>query len=218
MNFDFLADIFFPPACAHCDAAVSKGTLCDKCRATIVPSRSFVRVACDNPRFSYLLGSAASYGCPALKSLVHALKFRGIRSAALPLAELLIECAVRMPLDLRDFIVIPVPLSKRRRRGRGFNQSEKIAVPFAAHFRLPVAAGLLVRARHTSPQSDAASVAERMKNIRDCFAVRDPSSLAGRKVLLVDDVITSGATFFEAARTLHAAGARSIVALAVARA
>lgn len=228
MIFKFFADIFFPPRCLACGKGVREGALCAPCRASITIYRTLFCGKCArrlfgdkancHPDFPYLLGATGKYGNKALTSLIHSLKFRGGISAADPLADLLVEYASSLGTLLNDCLVIPIPLSKERRRTRGFNQSELIAKSFAERFGLTCETACLARIRHAKPQSETKSVAERKENIRGVFAVTRRSAIAGKNIILVDDVTTSGATFLEAARELKSAGAERIIALAVARA
>ncbi len=112
-------------------------------------------------------------------------------------------------------LVVPVPLHWRRRLTRGYNQAAAIARPLGRALELPVAP-LLRRRRATPPQSRLHKK-ERRKNLRRAFAVYRPGRCRGRRVLLVDDVVTTGATLEAAARCLRRAGARSVTALTAAR-
>ena len=241
MIFDFLTSIFFPHTCAACRAFVRTGALCDRCRATIALSRTLFCGQCDaalaphpgpagcgastdaipksacHPMHPFLLGAAGNYETPALRALVHRLKFRGIAGAAEPLATLLITYAKPFMECFRGAAVIPIPLSAARLRSRGFNQSALIAERFAAPFGLMVTGTCLVRTRHAKPQSETKTLAEREANIRGCFAVRGAERIRGATIILIDDVTTSGATFLEAARALKQAGAGSILAVAAAK-
>lgn len=214
MIFGFLAELFFPRACVRCMAPLRAGMLCEPCRAGI----AIARVLTPSRDPLYRQGAAARYDNPAVKALVHTLKFRGLRPSGDVLASLLTEYAAGLPIDLGLFAVIPIPLSKQRFRARGFNQSELIARPFAARFGLALDAAALARVRHTKPQSETKSAAERKENVRGCFAVRRPEAIRGRRIVLIDDVTTSGATFREAALALKAAGALEVLALAAAEA
>lgn len=228
MIFGFFADIFFPPCCLACGQGVPKGTLCAPCRASITISRTLFCGQCArrlfggkencHPDFPYLLGSPGKYRDKALASLIHSLKFRGVRAAADSIADLLIEYAGSLGIPFHGFTVVPIPLSRERRRARGFNQSELIAKPFAERFGLPCEAACLTRVRHAKPQSETKSIAERKENIRGAFAAAHTGAVAGKNIILIDDVTTSGATFLEAARALKSKGAARIIALAAARA
>jgi ComF family protein len=116
-------------------------------------------------------------------------------------------------------MVIPVPLHASRRRERGYNQAELLARAFAASQGLPVRTDLLVRARPTEAQTHL-SRAERLLNVAGACALSDPTaakSVAGRRILLVDDMTTTGSTFDAAAEPLRDAGAASVWGLAFAR-
>lgn len=227
----FLLDIFFPPECVACGGRLAHGTLCTACRIGIAPHRSAFCGACGatlpglqnicHPRVPYLLGAAGEYGDPPLRALIHALKFEKVRSAAEPLADILAHYCACLPLDLQGAVVVPVPISPQRMRERGFNQSALIARRFAQFFGLPCDEKTLARIRHRGPQSEIADRAARKRNIEGCYAVirKDGSTAAvPRKVLLIDDVTTSGATFTEASHALRQSGAKKIFALAAAKA
>ncbi len=171
-----------------------------------------------HPRTPYVQGAAGSYRDAALKSLVHALKFRLVRNAAQPLAELIVRFVARATIDLSDFVVMPIPLSCRRERRRGFNQSELIAGHVAKQFGLALDVKTLTRIRHVKPQSEMEDHADRKENIRGRFAIKNPEAVRDKKILLIDDGATSGATLFEASRALKGAGAGKIIALTAAKA
>jgi len=127
------------------------------------------------------------------------------------LADLLLEA---VPLGGFD-LVVPVPLHPRRLRSRGYNQSELLSRRFAKIRRLEHSASILERTRETPPQT-ALGRAERAKNVRKAFLAS--TEVGGRKVLLIDDVCTTGATIQECARALLKAGAAEVHAAVVARA
>ena len=168
--------------------------------------------------FPYILGAATEYDSPVIKSLIHALKFRFIKNAAAPLADYLALYIEEIKIPLNEYSLIPLPLSKKRLRERGFNQSDLIASSLAARFDLPIEKNALLRVKHSKPQSETKGVDARRENVKTSFAVRDPRLIAGKNILLIDDVTTSGATFFAAATALKSAGAKKIIALAAARA
>jgi ComF family protein len=230
MNFNFIGDIFFPPACVSCGDSIARGVLCATCRQGIVRFDTLFCGTCaarlpdqkkichkDTP---FLLGAAASYDDDTLRAIIHALKFQGIAAAAEPLAEILAAYVARLGLDLIGgaWTVTPVPLSPQRARARGFNQSALIAQLFARALGAPFDEHLLARIAHRKPQSDTEDIFERRENIKGCFALATDADVQNKNIILVDDVTTSGTTFTEAARVLKAGGAKKILALAVAKA
>jgi ComF family protein len=154
-----------------------------------------------------------------MREAIHALKFGGRPVLATPLGRLLAEAGARAlpapPADWADGLV-PVPLHPARLAERGFNQAELLAAPCAARWRVPVLSRALVRRRPTLPQTDLDPAARRA-NVRDAFRVPRPAAVEGRRVLLVDDVLTTGATVGAAARALRAAGAAAVGVLTLAR-
>jgi ComF family protein len=142
------------------------------------------------------------------------LKYHRQRRLAEPLGDLLAgACADLVPqIDL----IVPVPLHSSRQRQRGFNQAELLARQCALRLGLPARADVLTRIRATPPQVGL-GVAARAANVAGAFAVRTPAPVAGRRLLLVDDVCTSGATLGAGAEPLRAAGALVVWGLAVAR-
>jgi ComF family protein len=230
MDWNWLFDIVFPTSCVSCKTPLEEGMMackrclekielcrtlfCPSCRARLPTPES----SCHEPRW-YRLGAAASYDDPTVASLIHALKFDFVRCAARPLGQLLVSYVQTLRLPLGHSVIIPVPLSKRRIRERGFNQSQLLSEMLAKELGLPHAPQALHRVKNTPPQSNVAHFKERFENVRSCFEIGPASKIIrGCDVLLVDDVTTSGATFRETAGILKKAGARSVTALAVARA
>lgn len=151
-----------------------------------------------------------------MREALHAFKFRGRRALATPLADLLVEVMEgRLPGGLPDLLV-PVPLHPRRKRERGFNQALLLARRVGRGWRVPVRDDVLVRAVATPSQTELDAMARRV-NVRDAFRLRRPDLIAGRHVLLVDDILTTGATLSECARCLREGGARVVGVLTVAR-
>jgi ComF family protein len=149
--------------------------------------------------------------------LLHELKYRGRRRLATRLAEaLLAEPAARAVIEGASALV-PVPLHPRRRRDRGFNQAELIAAAIARRTGIALFASALVRRKDTAPQTGL-SAAARRGNVRGAFAVRRRAQVAERRIVLVDDVLTTGATAQACAQALREAGAVEVRLLSVARA
>ena len=159
---------------------------------------------------------AYSYGFydGPLRHLIQLFKFEGVPSLAHPLGRYLVRA---VPRDRTFDVVVPMPLHWFRRWRRGFNQSELLAREVARRLGLPLSTRALGRQRHAAPQSGLSSAARR-RNVAGLFAVSDRKSIEGRRVLLVDDVLTTGATAQAAAHALKRAGAAQVVVLTLARA
>lgn len=174
------------------------GALCSTCIA-------------NPPAFDWARAAARYAG--TVRDALHAFKFEGRRALAGPLADLLLEqWAWRLPGAVDA--LVPVPLAGDRERERGFNQAALLAARMAPALRAPVRARWLTRARATSPQTELTAVARRA-NVRDAF--RAHPAVAGRRVVVIDDILTTGATVAECARALRARGARAVGVLTVAR-
>lgn len=228
MFLDSLFNLIFPPLCLNCREIIeNNAAICDGCLLKIALNQTLFCGKCgarlpDNKKvchkdFSYLLGTAASYGDEILKNLIHGLKFQFVKSAARPLGQLLVQYTEKLGLPIGNFSVLPIPLSNRRLKERGFNQSELIANVFADHFQLPLETNCLARVKNTVPQSETRNLIERRENVKGCFSLVNDALIWNKNIILIDDVTTSGATLFEAATVLKNAGARKIIALAVAR-
>lgn len=167
---------------------------------------------------------AAAYGSYSggLRDLVHLLKYQQVRPAARVLGRMLAETVAHLETDVPDgtVVVVPVPLHTRKRAARGFNQAELIAAAavkqLARPHRFHLGAKVLVRQRETVSQIGLTRH-QRRENMRGAFAVRDARDVAGRDVLLVDDVFTTGTTASECARVLRRAGAARVWVATVAR-
>jgi ComF family protein len=224
MNFNFFIDALFPKKCVKCGTHIKDGVICEKCFAEININYSFFCGKCKarlnipqkicHKDFPYILGAASSYNDEAIKTLIHYLKFKGIKEAAKPIAKIIIKYISNMNIDLKNYIVIPIPLSKNRNKERGFNQSEIIAQIFCENFKLQLECNSLFRNKNTPPQSSIKDGKKRKTNVKGCFSVINIENIKNKNIILIDDVTTSGATFYEATLALKSAGAKKIIALA----
>jgi ComF family protein len=149
-----------------------------------------------------------------MREAIHRLKYSNSRDLAAPLGEMMVSYwqDVHLPAD----VIIPVPLHSRRLRDRGYNQSALLARELGKGVGLPVLENALVRVRETSPQVDL-NAEERKENVRGAFHCPD-DQLAGKRVLLVDDVYTTGATLEACNLALKQQSVRTVWALTLARA
>ncbi len=228
---------FLPADCAACGVPLTTDPVplfCATCWDTIAPLRLARCSQCDRPLPSPVaLTYSPAHRChhcavrppayekawtlypylPPLQEAICLFKYRGKVSLAKPLGRLLLK---ELPASLHADVVIPVPLHPTRLREREFNQSLLLADQVATHLQLPVSFTNLVRTVPSDPQSTL-SRKERMKNLRRAFAVRRPSLIAKKRVLLIDDVFTTGTTVNECAKVLRTAGAEAVFVLTLAR-
>jgi ComF family protein len=163
------------------------------------------------PPFDYARAAGAYTG--VLRDALHAFKFDGKGALARPLATLMLEqCGALLGPDVDA--LVPVPLAPPRERQRGFNQAALLGGHLSAASGVPLESRWLSRGRSTRPQTEL-TASERRANVARAFAASP--RVAGAHVVLVDDIVTTGATVGECARTLRVAGARAVGVLAVAR-
>ncbi len=195
------------PLCAVCGIPVgADGAWCGRCSAA-PPHFGRARAIA-----AYRDGVAEDAG--VIGSIIRRHKYGLDQSLSRALAECL---GTGLPLGDSDYdLIIPVPLHRSRLRWRGFNQAAMLGATVARRLARPLDLTNLTRLRATPPQT-ARDRRERRQNIHNAFAVRRPARVANRSVLLVDDVMTTGATADECARTLLRAGARRVDVLTLAR-
>ena len=227
--------LLYPPSCTICGKTVRAGEyLCDDCEAKVVrivppfcqkcsePFEGSINTAlsCANcaHRTIYFAAAVAAYrGRGIVRDIIHEFKYN--RQIHL---RHLIARGLRAALDderLRERrfdVLMPVPLHPARQRERGFNQADMLAELLSAQTSIPCKA-LLQRIRYTTTQTSL-DRAERMENLRNAFRLRKNADVRGLRVLLVDDVLTTGSTLSECSRVLKRAGAASIYAATAARA
>lgn len=212
----YLLELFFPRQCAGC--GTFDKDLCASCIAKLEPSLySCIFCGLENndgstcPRckkdFS-LDGfcSVVSYHDPLAQKIIAAFKYRNHRDLAAPIASLMRKKGAPIGDTL-----LALPLARARQRERGYNQAELLARELASITSLPILdQSPLLKIRATPQQAKAKSREERFAQIKDAFVLTDASAIAGKHIILVDDVATSGATLNEAARVLKNGGAASV--------
>jgi ComF family protein len=160
-----------------------------------------------------------------MRDLIHALKYERIRPVATKLGEVLARAIARLAPDApAEMLVVPIPLHRSKYADRGFNQARLLASEAIAFlrknntaWRLTLAPSALMRLRVTESQAGL-TPRQRRLNVRGAFGISNPGAVVGKHVLLVDDILTTGATARAAARALLDAGAKSVWVATVARA
>lgn len=229
---NLILDILFPAICLNCQKTLEdknrlicqpclslikfNNTLfCPVCRARLAENKKICHY--DSP---YLLAAAGNYDDPVLQNLIHCFKYKYFKNLAPILAEVLIKYLDNLSLSMvksQKSVVVPIPLHSRRERQRGFNQAKLIAEIVAQYFALPLIDGLK-RIKNNKPQVGLKDNEAKIKNINDCFKIKNPELIQGKNIILIDDVFTSGATMNEAVKILKQNGAKRIIALVSAKA
>lgn len=217
----FILDLLFPKFCFLCKREGSY--LCRDCLATFEISGFHQK-----HKTQYLsdLYYPSNYQNHFIKKLIQNFKYEPfIKELAQPLSSLIIEHFQLMENqpNFKDFILVPIPLDKKRLKWRGFNQAEEIAKELSKFFKIPLFNNILIKIKGTLPQVDL-SEKERRENVKNNFLVKNKNLIQNKKILLIDDVYTTGSTMEECARVLKqptedgCPGAKEIIGIVVARA
>jgi ComF family protein len=230
-------DILFPPLCHACRAFIPEARELHLCPACLAESTPIVTPQCTICGLPYRTEEGSDHlcgGCTSnpppfaaaraavlfdgpVRELVHRFKYGNKVQHALPLALLTAYRTGGFAKAFGGDLIIPVPLHLKRLRQRGFNQAILLGDLLAKRWRLPMTRENLLRTRWTEPQVNL-SAAERRDNVRGAFALRDAKGVRSRRIILVDDVYTTGHTVAECARALIQGGAREVLVITVARA
>ena len=228
---EFIWDILFPPICLSCQTSLKSGeksdSLCASCLSKIILHTTLFCGKCrarlpDNKKIChkdspYLLGAATNYEEP-IKSLIHGFKYKSWSRLQKPIKKLVIKYLQNLNLEFKNYIVIPVPLYKKREQERGFNQAKLIAEIFSDSLKLPLEQNILIRTKETESQAEIKDWDQRKENLNDAFSLESAGKIKDKNIILIDDVYTSGATVNEAIKILKTNGAKKILAFVIAKA
>jgi ComF family protein len=243
---DALVSVFFPAGCLICEellTSASRVPICEACLASFVPvpkpacdvcgrplpafanepasvqneGRALLCQACRDKTYAFERARSFAVYEGALVQAILLLKYEQIDPPGAWFAKRLAEVVKEQGRALAADVVVPVPLHRQRERERGYNQAALLSKPLAKRLGLPHKAVLLMRTR-ARPEKQILTLEERWESVRGAFATRRGSQVDNLRVLLLDDVLTTGATLDACARALLEAGAKSVVGLTVARA
>lgn len=209
--FEFLSKLFFPPKCVFCRRILEEYGVCDKCKASLPYRRP--AVSTDKVMFVDEIYSCFKYEGDVKNAIVR-YKFGGMECYSDDFAVYLTDC-VKENLEGKYDIISWVPLSKKRLRSRGYDQARLLAEGVCKRLgTVPVRT--LNKCRNAAPQSRQNDPSERMANILGAYEVCC-DDIEGKRIIIIDDVMTTGSTTSECARVLKTAGAASVIVLTLAK-
>ncbi len=194
----------FPPFCQKCNRHLQGpyvAALCHNCRTY-------------KPHFDFAWG--ACLYTAHLKKMIHSFKYGQKTMLRHTLANLMISHVKKYSLDIQQFdLLIPIPLHPTRQRERGYNQAFCLAQGLSKYYKIPLKPNILKRVEHTKNQTSL-SRKDRWTNLTSAFKMSTPSNVNNKSILLIDDLLTTGATSSQAAQTLKEAGANTVGVLTLA--
>lgn len=208
----WILSLIYPARCPFCSELTEKeGQYCEVCQKALPDCRVYKLVP-NTKRGDLFCCRAPYYYAGSVRRAVKALKFDNHRSAAVHFAKAMADMEQVSGLSVAEFVTA-VPLSRKRMRRRGYNQSELIARQYALFKGMPYLE-TLEKHKHTPKQSLQLSAKARAANVKGCYRVLEPDVIRNKTIVLIDDVYTTGATMRECARTLRKGGARCVIGLA----
>ena len=222
--------LFFPPVCLACSERIErvKEVLCPSCRELLSPIRENYCLICGAPMIDYscpycsekdfvfdIARSAFIYQSP-VRELIHNFKYNAFLAPASFFSQAIMEIPEADKFAYNFDLITAVPLHRVRKRERGYNQSELIAKKLAIKWNIPYAEP--VKRYLPTPSQTTLNAEERFNNLKNAFRLKKNADVKGKKIILVDDVFTTGTTVNEVSRVLKEAGASKVAVLTAARA
>jgi ComF family protein len=198
-------NFIFPIECLGCEAPGRD--ICSGCLDSLLPPKQ--------SNYPWIV-SLGNYHDPIIKKIMWHIKNQPNHRASLIIAEAFARMIMNRPIDPNSWILVPIPITKKRFRERGYNQSLLLAQPLAYLFNLKKSSRILIKIKHTKKQGTSKSRAERMENINGSFSVPYPQLIVNKNIILIDDITTTGSTLIEARELLLASGASRVMAWTVA--
>jgi len=207
----FILDLLFPINCLECN---QEGKfICSSCFEKIPVNEKDVRFNKDSDLDKLIIASNYSY--PLIKEVIHRYKYDFVKELANPLGQLMVKKLNQE--NIKDSILIPIPLHLKRLRWRGFNQADLLAQQINKELNIPINNDLLIRTKHTLPQAKIENAQERQQNIKQAFGLKNMISLENKIIILIDDISTTGATLKECAKILKPLKPKKIYGLVIAK-
>lgn len=215
---DKILDVLFPPRCPWCNTVLGKRHDCaaqHQMEALRLPVRPLPAPKLDSPWLLRDVWACYSYEEPVRGAILR-MKFESERNLAVPMGGQLAEVYAESGVAAHTDVIVPVPMSPKSQKRRGYNQSALVAWELSGRVAVTCLSGALQKTRETTPQSELGRT-ERLVNVAGAYQA-DETQLKGKRVLLVDDIFTTGSTLNECAKAVLDAGAAECRALCLAAA
>lgn len=212
--FNFILDVLFPKICVGCqnDLTKTEDLICSRCFNSIIIRKNTVEIS------DLKIYAAADYDGPIVR-LIHAMKFNEIKEASLPLSKIVLEYFNNSDLVFKNrsgMTIVPMPLHFLRQAKRGFNQSEEIGKEIGKELGISIETQAIKRSIYRRAQSEIDDYGIRKENILNCFSQgKNIEKLKDHTVIIIDDVVTSGATMKEAIKIIKGGKPKEVICLAV---
>jgi ComF family protein len=216
-------NLIFPKKCINCKREGQY--LCEDC-LSLIEMNPFNYCLCEklerknkcdnckNRNLDRILSATSFKGI--VREAIHKLKYSYLEELSVPLSLLILNYLQNINCQIdNSFIIVPVPMHPKKKRRRGFNQSEEIAKIISQSTNIPLST-TLIKIKETKPQMELNRI-ERMENIKNCFAINNEKEIENKTILLLDDVYTTGTTIEECAKVLKENGAKEVWGLTIAR-
>ena len=210
---NFILDLIYPPKCVFCGAVLEKSDICHECEVTL----PYTKGDSIYQKFPFVKKCLSPlYYKDNVREAVLRFKFLNAPSYSRRFGAIMSDCAENN-LDCGSIDMIScIPLSKKRLKNRGYNQSELLAREISNKIGVPYVA-LLKKTKHNTAQSTIKDPKQRAVNVIGAYSISDAEAVKGKHILLVDDVVTTGATLSECARMLKREGAETVYCITLAR-
>ncbi len=211
-----LLSLIFPLECRICKKTLEAGNLTYICSECFTKIRFIEEAYCFKGRHHFKRIYSMGLYQGVLREAILLLKYQGVKGLIPPLGKILLEyCEENIDFSSFD-LIFPVPLFRSKKREREFNQAEVFAQIIGKRYSLPVSNENLLRIRDTRKMSGL-NLEERRRNVKGAFVVREKEKIRNKRILLTDDICTTGATVDECSKVLLTAGAKEVTVLTLAR-
>lgn len=205
--------VLFPIFCFGCGK--ENHYLCNECKEKIIPNKEELNI-----KYCFQVLTASNYNNPLIKKIIWNFKYKGAYILSDTIADILIMNisllnSIKKNRDKKNFLIIPVPISKKKLRQRGYNQSDILAKSLSLKTGIPYNNQILCKKFNTLSQVKTKTKKERLFNLKNSFECKNYEN-QNSVIILLDDIITTGATMEETAKTLKKSGFKKIIAIAAA--